>query len=233
MEFQTTLQNGKAYSCTPLHSHLDVKQPFQDFTVKKTHLPELHRTSSVNPAIYIYKKEDKGNISPAWDRGVMSGYSQGGWCGMILQSTASNRGAPIGWRGYRDAALCATSSDQQHVYLSRRLQNSTWKWGKRWFWGTQRQETEDWRLDTGWSRDRTLSARIRSAPWGKSFTSRLDSVGIRSGRRYRYYQYEDKNDGKCMEDPYCYCYDYYFSCVMPRALFIRVCVCVLSDLLVI
>lgn len=69
MEFQTTLQNGKAYSCTPLHSHLDVKQPFQDFTVKKTHLPELHRTSSVNPAIYIYKKEDKGNISPAWDRG--------------------------------------------------------------------------------------------------------------------------------------------------------------------
>lgn len=79
-----------------------------DISWQGKQLPELYRTTSV--------QREKGNISPAWDR-VMSG----GWCGMILWSTASNRGAPIGWRGYWDAALCATSSGQQHVYLSRRL----------------------------------------------------------------------------------------------------------------
>lgn len=127
MEFQTTLQNGKAYSCTPLHSHLDVKQPFQDFTVKKTHLPELHRTSSVNPAIYIYKKEDKGNISPAWDRGGDVRVQPGGMMRHDPPVHCIKPGRSYWLTGYRDAALCATSSDQQHVYLSRRLQNSTWK----------------------------------------------------------------------------------------------------------
>lgn len=58
MEFQTTLQNGKAYSCTPLHSHLDVKQPFQDFTVKKNpiYLSFTEQAQSIQRYTYIKKK---------------------------------------------------------------------------------------------------------------------------------------------------------------------------------
>lgn len=83
MEFQTTLQNGKAYSCTPLHSHLDVKQPFQDFTVKKNpiYLSFTEQAQSIQRYTYIKKKI----------KGTFLLHGTGGWC----QGTA--RGDDAAW----------------------------------------------------------------------------------------------------------------------------------------
>lgn len=88
-----------------------------------------------------------------------------------------------------DAAPSATSSDQPAArsWMSPN-QHPPWEMSasadfeKR---SGKRLTTEHWWSRDRTGQDRTLSARIRSSPWGKSCTSRPGSVGIRSGRRYR------------------------------------------------
>lgn len=118
---------------------------------------------------------NKGTVSPAWDR-LMSG----------AEDDAASSCGPLHQTGvllladWDAGTLCVTSSDRQHVYVSRRYNTRPRNEASADF-----EKHSGNRLKTGrrWSRDRTLSARIRSASWGKSFTSRLDSVEIRLGRR--------------------------------------------------
>lgn len=114
MEFQTTLQNGKAYSCTPLHSHLDVKQPFQDFTVKKNpiYLSFTEQAQSIQRYTYIKKKI----------KGTFLLHGTGGWC----QGTA--RGDDAAWSSsplHQTGALLLADGDTGMLRCARRHPTSS------------------------------------------------------------------------------------------------------------
>lgn len=103
----------------------------------------------------------------------------GGWCGTMLRSTASNRAAPIGWSGriglpssviWPTARLCTRLA--QHRPRCEASADFEERSGRTLRTGTQAGAEE------------TQEALPASAPWGRSCTSRLDSVAIRSGQRY-------------------------------------------------